>query len=129
MRHEVRKADVTIAKNYLQEDEIEELNRIVSMWLDFAEDQARHRKQVFIRDWEARLEDFLDFNDRRVLANSGKVSKEDAELHAHTEYDRFAERRREYKEQIGAADSIKMLEDAAKTVAERAAHENNKGTT
>ncbi len=125
-KNEVRKPDVTIAKNYLREDEIEELNRIVSMWLDFAEDQARRRKQVFMRDWETRLDDFLNFNERRVLANAGTVSKEDAELHAHTEYDRFTERRREYKERIGAADSIKMLEEAAKTIGEPVPDEDNK---
>ena len=52
----VRKHDVTVAKNYLNEDEIRELNRIVTMWLDFAEDQARRRKQVFLKDWETKLE-------------------------------------------------------------------------
>jgi hypothetical protein len=58
----VRKADVTVAKNYLNSGEIGELNRIVTMWLDFAEDQARRRKQVFLRDWESKLDDFLRFN-------------------------------------------------------------------
>jgi hypothetical protein len=57
----VRKADVTVAKNYLNEDEIRELNRIVTMWLDFAEDQARRRKQVFLKDWKAKLDEFLRF--------------------------------------------------------------------
>jgi type I restriction enzyme R subunit len=52
---EVRKTDVTVAKNFLKEDEIEELNRIVTMWLDFAEDQAKRRKQVFMKDWEYNL--------------------------------------------------------------------------
>jgi hypothetical protein len=57
----VRKADVTVAKNYLRADEIEELNRIVVMWLDFAEDQARRRRQVFLTQWEERLDAFLQF--------------------------------------------------------------------
>lgn len=60
----VARSDVTVAKNYLTEEEIGELNRIVVMWLDFAEDQARRRKQIFLRDWETRLDDFLRFNDR-----------------------------------------------------------------
>jgi hypothetical protein len=81
----VRKADVTVAKNYLREEEISELNRIVTMWLDFAEDQARRRKQVFLRDWESRLDEFLRFNDRSVLTNAGSVSTADA--HAHAEDD------------------------------------------
>jgi len=70
---EVRKTDVTTAKNYLNEEEIDELNRIVVMWLDFSEDQAKHRKQVFMKDWEQKLDEFLDFNDRKVLPNAGKV--------------------------------------------------------
>lgn len=78
----VRKSDVTIAKNYLNESEITELNRIVTMWLDFAEDQARRRKQVFLRDWETKLDDFLEFNERAVLGNKGKISKTDADAHA-----------------------------------------------
>jgi hypothetical protein len=63
----VRKADVTIAKNYLSEEEIGELNRIVVMFLDFAEDQARRRKQIFLQNWQTRLDDFLRLNERAIL--------------------------------------------------------------
>lgn len=111
---EVRKTDVTIAKNYLREEEIDELNRIVVMWLDYAEDQAKRRKQVFMKDWEQKLDDFLKFNDRRVLPDAGKVSKRQADDFAKDEYDRFAARRRQYKEELGEAESIKMLEETAK---------------
>lgn len=111
---EVRKTDVTIAKNYLKEEEIDGLNRIVVMWLDYAEDQAKRRKQVFMKDWEQKLDDFLKFNDRNVLPDAGSVSKKDADDFAKDEYDRFAERRREYKEARGEEESIKQLEDAAK---------------
>ncbi|MGQ0764988.1 MAG: virulence RhuM family protein [Gemmatimonadota bacterium] len=90
----VRKGDVVIAKNYLREDEIDGLNRIVVMFLDFAEDQAKRRKQIFLRDWSQRLDDFLRFNDRNVLPNAGAVSHDEAEQHASGEYDRFNERRR-----------------------------------
>ncbi|MEX2442605.1 MAG: virulence RhuM family protein [Alkalispirochaeta sp.] len=72
---EVRKSGITIAKNYLAADEVTELNRIVTMWLDYAEDQARRRKRVFMQDWEQKLDDFLRFNDRDVLPNVGSVSK------------------------------------------------------
>ncbi len=116
---EVRKTDVTVAKNYLRENEIEELNRIVVMWLDFAEDQALRRKQVFIKNWETRLDEFLVFNERRVLDHAGTVSKDDAETHVKQEYGHFAERRREHKEQLGEAESIKQLEDAAKQIKEQ----------
>jgi hypothetical protein len=111
---EVRGSDVTIAKNYLKETEIDELNRIVVMWLDFAEDQAKRRKQVFMKDWEQKLDDFLRFNERSVLTNAGKVSKKDAQTFAKQEYNYFAQRRREYKEVSGQEESIKQLEEAAK---------------
>lgn len=78
----VRRGDVTIAKNYLQEEEIEELNRIVVMFLDFAEDQARRRRQDFLRDWERRLDDFLRFNERPVLPDSGRMRREEADAKA-----------------------------------------------
>jgi hypothetical protein len=91
----VRKGDVTVARNYLGEEEINELNRIVVMFLDFAEDQARRRKQIFLNDWRTRLDEFLKFNDRRVLPDSGQVSRESADLKATEEYERFAARRRE----------------------------------
>jgi hypothetical protein len=67
----VRKGDILVAKNYLHEDEIAELNRIVGMFLDFAEDQSRRRKQIFLNDWKARLDEFLRFNDRNVLPTAG----------------------------------------------------------
>ncbi len=111
---EVRKTDVVIAKNYLQESEIDELNRIVVMWLDFAEDQARRRKQVFMKDWEQRLDEFLRFNERQVLPNAGRVSKKAAEEHARTEYGKFEVRRREHKESVGEAEYVKQLEKAAR---------------
>ncbi|MGN6183678.1 MAG: virulence RhuM family protein [Thermoanaerobaculia bacterium] len=112
----VRKADVTVSKNYLHEDEIGELNRIVVMFLDFAEDQARRRKQIFIRDWEARLDDFLRFNERAVLANGGAMSRDDADRHAHEEYARFEERRRHNAEVQGEVDAMRVLEDAGRSV-------------
>ena len=76
---EVRKTDVTIAKNYLRENELKELNRIVNMWLDFAEDQALRRKQVFLQDWDTKLDQFLSFNDRNVLQGAGGISKKTAD--------------------------------------------------
>ena len=90
----VRKSDVFVAKNYLNSDEIQELNRIVVMFLDFAEDQARRRKQVFLDDWKTRLDDFLRFNDRPVLPNAGQISRDQAERKAVGEYEMFAARRR-----------------------------------
>jgi len=111
---EVRSTDVTTAKNYLQEEEIDGLNRIVTMWLDFAEDQAKRRKQVFLKDWERKLDDFLRFNDREVLPDLGKVRRQEADAHARAAYQKFAQLRREHKEAIGEADYLRQLEAAAK---------------
>ncbi|MBI5868983.1 MAG: virulence RhuM family protein [candidate division Zixibacteria bacterium] len=107
----VRKGDVTVAKNYLREDEINELNRIVVMFLDFAEDQARRRKQIFLHNWETRLDDFLRLNERTILPDAGKVSREQADAIAEQEYDRFAARRRAQLEDEAEADTLKQLED------------------
>ena len=112
----IRKTDVTVAKNYLREPEISDLNRIVTMWLDFAEDQARRRKQVFLKDWETRLNDFLRFNDRSVLTNAGSVSAAAAHEQAETEYAKFASQRRALLEAEGQRAAIDALEDAAKAL-------------
>lgn len=111
---DVRKTDVTVAKNYLSADEITELNRIVTMWLDYAEDQASRRKQVFMQDWEQKLDDFLRFNDRSVLPNAGKRTKKQADSKAHAEYELFATQRRAEKEAMGEKDQFQQLEAAAK---------------
>jgi hypothetical protein len=91
----VRKADVTVAKNYLTHDELDALNRIVSMYLDYAEDQARRKKTVTMAEWVAKLDAFLQFNERNILTHAGTVSHQLAEEHAHGEFAKFdAERLR-----------------------------------
>jgi len=110
----VRKGDVTIAKNYLREDEIDELNRIVVMFLDYAEDQARRRKQIFLADWQTRLDEFLRFNERAVLPDAGKVSRDEAARKAAREYENFADRRRTLAEAQSEAEAIRHLEETAK---------------
>ena len=81
-----RKSDVTIAKNYLTEDELHALNLIVSAYLDFAELQAFSRKPMMMTDWIAKLDDFIRIADRDILTNAGKISHEDARLKAEAEY-------------------------------------------
>ena len=110
------KADVTVAKNYLTEAEINELNRSVVMWLDFAEDQALRRKQVFLSDWTVKLDAFLQFNDRQVLPDAGKVTKKQADAKALAEYEKFAEQRRALLEQQGEADAMNTLINVSKTL-------------
>ena len=89
----VRKPDVTIAKNYLREGEIAELNSIVTMYLDYAEDQARRRKVLYTRDWKEKLDAFLQFNQRDILTHAGRVEKAVADKLAEGEYDTFQARR------------------------------------
>jgi hypothetical protein len=109
----VHKSDVTVAKNYLHAGEIAELNRIVVMFLDFAEDQARRRRQIFLRDWQTRLDDFLRFNEREVLPDGGTISREEADEKATREYEHFAARRRAHRELEGELDALRELEAAA----------------
>lgn len=116
----MRKADVTVAKNYLSATEVEELNRIVVMFFDYAEDQARRRKQVFLADWRAKLDDFLRFNDRAVLPDAGRISRDSADRKAADEYDEFAARRRTTQEAEGEAEALRQLEATAKKLPKRA---------
>ncbi len=90
----IRRAEVDIAKNYLSEDEITELNRIVSMYLDYAEDQARKKKPMHMQDWSEKLDAFLRFNEREILTHKGTITHELAAAHAHSEFEKFDEQRR-----------------------------------
>ena len=85
----VRRTDVVVAKNYLKEREIGELNRIVVMYLDYAEDQAKRRKPLYMCDWRERLDAFLRFNDREVLRHPGKVSMEVAQALALEQFKKY----------------------------------------
>jgi len=89
----VRQADVTIAKNYLNQDELEDLNRIVTMFLDHAEDMARQRTPMYMKDWQQSLNEFLTFRRRNILSGSGKISKADMEKRVLAEYAKFNTRR------------------------------------
>ena len=95
----VRKSDVTVAKNYLNEEELAALNRIVSMYLDFAEDQAKKHRQIFMRDWRKKLDSFLQFNERNILDHAGKISHELAKELAENEYEKFSQNRIKEKDE------------------------------
>jgi len=84
-----RMADVSIAKNYLNEQELDTLNRIVTMYLEFAELQALNRKPMTMRDWIAKLDEFLRISDREILTHAGMVSHEQALSKAREEYEEF----------------------------------------
>jgi len=85
----VRQADVTVAKNYLAEEELRSLNRIVTMYLDYAEDQAKRHQPMYMRDWAQKLDAFLQFNGREVLRDAGRVSAEVAKTLALSEYEKY----------------------------------------
>ena len=91
----VRKKDIDIAKNYLHKDEIEELNRIVTMYLDYAEDQARKHIPMYMNDWEEKLNGFLTFTGREVLKNAGHVSSLQAKKWANEQYMLYDQHRHE----------------------------------
>ncbi len=85
----VRKEDVTIAKNYLTDIELQALNRIVAAYLDFAELQALRRKAMTMRDWVTKLDDFLKLSEHELLEHAGPISAETAKAKAELEYERY----------------------------------------
>jgi len=110
----VHKADVTVAKNYLNKQELDSLNRIVVMYLDYAEDQARRRQQIYMRDWREKLDAFLKFNEREILGNSGRVSKDVADALALGQYEQFNTARLEQEakeESLTDDEELKKLQD------------------
>ena len=86
---EIRKHDVSIAKNYLSEDELAALGLIVSMYLDYAELQAKNRRVMYMRDWIERLNAFLAFNEKEILQDNGRVTHELAKAFAEDEYKKY----------------------------------------
>lgn len=87
--HEPKQADVEVAKNYLNEEELDTLNRIVTMYLEFAELQAKNRRAMHMKDWIAKLDDFLRLSERNILKNAGKISHKMALARANAEFDKF----------------------------------------
>lgn len=90
----VRRADVTVAKNYMTQEEISTLNLIVNMYLDYAELQAKQHHAMHMADWESKLNQFLQFNGREVLQNSGTIKREIAEALAVAQYEKYDAHRR-----------------------------------
>ena len=87
---QIRKPDVSIAKNYLNKEELSQLNRIVSMYLDYAELQANNRKIMTMKDWVAKLDAFLKFNEKEILTDTGKVTAEMAKQFAESEFEGYS---------------------------------------
>ena len=85
----IRKTDVVVAKNYLKEKQLDGLNRIVTMYLDYAEMQAENRIVMNMKDWVGKLDAFLKFNEKEILQNSGKISHEAAIALAENEFEKY----------------------------------------
>lgn len=95
-----RKNDVAIAKNYLKHDELDALNKIVTAYLDFAEVQALNQRPMYMRDWIAKLDDFLKLSERQILTHAGKISHEAAVQKAEGEYLKFQENQSDQLSQV-----------------------------
>ena len=85
----IKKSDVTVTKNYLSQDEMKQLNRMVTAYLDFAENMTLRHIPLTMQDWEKRLNSFIEMFDYGILQDAGKVSAEIAKLHAETEFEKY----------------------------------------
>ena len=106
----VRKQDVIIAKNYLQQNEIKELDRLVSMFLDYAENQAQRRRQLSMSDWKEKVDGFLNFNDYEILKGKGAISRKQANEIAEKRYLEFDAARKKQEALEADAEDLKELE-------------------
>lgn len=89
----VRKSDIIVPNNYLTENELKSLNRIVTMYLDYAECQAKRNQVMYMKDWEDKLNVFLQFNDQDILQNAGKISREVSDKLAEVQYEKYNQNR------------------------------------
>lgn len=102
----IRKSDVSIAKNYLNEDELSALNNLVEQYLIFAQGQAQRRIPMYMKDWIDKLNGFLQLNDREILTNAGSISHELGKANAELEYDKF---KQQQQKMIGESDFDKII--------------------
>ena len=114
----VRKGDISTAKNYLQQNEIDELNRIVTMYLDYAEDQAKRRKTISMDGWANKLDAFLKFNEKNLLTHAGKLKMEVAKQLAAERYQVFDANRKTAAAIAADAQDITELETLVQQITE-----------
>ncbi|HOZ35766.1 MAG TPA: virulence RhuM family protein [archaeon] len=100
------KTDVSVAKNYLKKEELESLSRIVSAYLDLAEDRAKRKIPMSMEDWSKRLDAFLKFDERELLKNAGSITQEIAKQHAESEFEKY----RVVQDRLFKSDFDKLLE-------------------
>jgi len=116
----LRKTDTSIAKNYLSEDEINILNRLVTAYLEFAELQAIRQRPMYMKDWIEKLDDFIKMSGSELLNHSGKISHEEARIKAELEYEKYKERSKDQLTQV-ERDFIEHVKSTQKKL------ENGKG--
>lgn len=109
-RGKILKSDVSVAKNYLDLEEMESLNRVVTMYLDYAENQAKRRIPMTMEDWATRLNAFLQFNEYDLLNNSGKVTAEVAKAFAESEFEKY----RIVQDRLFESDFDRLLKETEK---------------
>ena len=100
------KTDVSVAKNYLKKEEIESLSRMVSAYLDLAEDRAKRKIPMNMEDWSKRLDAFLKFDERELLENAGSITQEIAKKHAESEFEKY----RVFQDRVFKSDFDKLIE-------------------
>ncbi len=117
----VRKDDVAVAKNYLTEEELQVLNRIVNLYIEFAELQALERKPMTMRDWMTKLDEFLKISGRELLNHAGKISAETARVKAEKEYVRYRSQQDALPRPVDVhfEQAAKQIQDAAKRLPKR----------
>jgi hypothetical protein len=107
---------VSVAKNYLSLDEMSALNRIVTMYLDYAELQARGHRPMYMMDWVAKLDAFLEFNEQNILTHAGKISHEMALEHVEHEFAQYEEERRRLEAAEPTSDFDRLVEETRRRV-------------
>lgn len=120
----ILKTDVVVAKNYLSATELESLGRIVNAWLDLAEERARRKIPMTMEDWAKRLDQFLEFDDRKLLGDSGKVTKEMAKKFAEDEFEKY----RIVQDRLFESDFDRMIKEADPFEKEGQVYSNNGAT-
>jgi len=111
----VRKGDIVVAKNYLTEDEIDTLNRLVTIFLEDAELRVKERKDLTIKYWKESVDDLLKYRKKKVLSGKGSISNQQAEDKAREEYGTFDARRKQFEALQADQDDIKELEELSST--------------
>jgi hypothetical protein len=111
----VRKSDVIVAKNYLNADEIDHLNRIVTLFLEFAELRARQRKEMRMEDWRRYVNTFIEFNESPLLTGQGRISHERMVAIAHERYEQFDAARRGIEARAADEEDLAELEAIEKS--------------